>query len=132
VDFNRLVHEILAGDEMRYVEIIGEEGELIQNKMKDGKYSVKEQRKEELLTLDLYNTKKAEQKFNKILGNTTFTHVSRKKLNQLIWYHNNLIIYCTCEPNLNHSKIIKIKEKIEEILGITQDNPLPNVIKIPN
>lgn len=132
MDFTKIVHEILAGDEMRYVEIIGEEGELIQNKMKDGKYSVKEQRKEELLTLDLFNIKKAEQKFNKTLGNTTFTHVSRKKINQLTWYHNNLIIYCTCEPNLNHGKIIEIKEKIEEILGITQSTPLRNVIKVPN
>ncbi len=132
MDFNKIVHEILAGEEMRYVEIIGEEGELIQNKMKEGKYSAKEQKNEEMLTLDLYNLKKEEQRFNKNLGSTTFMHVARKKLNQLTWYHNNLIIYCTCEPNLNQSKIIEIKEKIESILGITQPNRLRDIIKIPH
>ncbi len=55
MDFNKIVHEILAGEEMRYVEIIGEEGELIRNKMKEGKYSAKEQNNEEIITFTVYN-----------------------------------------------------------------------------
>ena len=64
MDCTKLAYEILAIDDtMRYVEIMGEEGELIINKMKQSKYSIKAQRKEELLSLDLYNTKQIEKKF---------------------------------------------------------------------
>jgi hypothetical protein len=119
VDITKIVYEILAVDDsMRYVEIMGEEGELISNKMKQTKYNIKDQRKEELLSLDLYNTKQIEQKFNKSLGQIAFTHVAREKVHQLIWYHDNIIIYCTCEGYVDNHKILEISKKIETILGI--------------
>jgi len=133
VDCTKLAYEILAMDDtMRYVEIMGEEGELIINKMKQGKYSVKTQRKEELLSLDLYNTKQIEQKFNKSLGKLGFTHVSRTKVHQLVWYHNNLIVYCTCEGHVDNNKIIEISRKIEAILGIGKQIELNGFFEIPN
>jgi hypothetical protein len=133
VDFTKLVYEILAVDDtMRYVEIIDEEGELILNKMKQGKYSVKAQRKEELLSLDIYMTKKIQQKFNRALGRLAFTHVSREKVNQLVWYHDNLIIYCTCEGYVDNHKILEISSKIETILGIGHPIQLRDFFKIPN
>lgn len=133
MDLTRLSYEILAiDDSMRYVEIIGEDGELLLNKMKQGKYSVKAQRKEELLSLDLYNTKQIERKFNKTLGSVAFTHISRTKVHQLVWYHNDSIVYCTCEGHIDNNKIIEISHKIEVILGIVNPTELRNFFEIPN
>jgi hypothetical protein len=133
MDFTKISYEILAiDDSMRYVEIIGENGELLLNKMKQGKHSVKAQRKEELLSLDLYNTKQIEKKFNKTLGSVSFTHVSRIKVHQLVWYHNDLIIYCTCEGHVDNNKVIEISGKIENILGIGKPIELRNFFEIPN
>ena len=133
VDTTKLVYEILSVDDsMRYVEIIGEEGELILNKMKHRKYSVKVQRKEELLSLDLFNAKKIEQQYNKSLGKVGFTHVSRKKVHQLVWYNDGLIIYCTCEGDVDSLKILEISRKIEAILGIGHSIELRDLFKIPN
>jgi len=117
---------------MRYVEIIGEDGELLLNRMKQGKQSVKTLRKEELLSLDLYNTKQIEKKFNKTLGKVAFTHVSRSKVHQLVWYHDDLIVYCTCEGHVDNNKIIEIPRKIEVILGIDKPTELRNFFEIPN
>ena len=133
MDFIKMSYEILAVDDsMRYIEIIGEDGELLLNKMKQGKYSVKAQRKEELLSLDLYNTKQIEKKFNKTLGKTVFTHISRTKVHQLVWYHDDLIVYCTCEGHVDNNKIIEISGKIENILGIGKPTELRNIFEIPN
>lgn len=133
MDFTKISYEILAVDDsMRYIEIIGEDGELLLNKMKHGKYSVKAQRKEELLSLDLYNTKQIEKKFNKTLGKITFTHVSRTKVHQLVWYHDDLIVYCTCDGHVDNNKIIEILHKVEDILRIGRPTELRNFFEIPN
>ena len=133
MDCIKLAYEILAIDDtMRYVEIMGEEGELIINKMKQGKYSIRTQRKEELLSLDLYNTKQIEQKFSRALGRLAFTHVSRTKVHQLVWYHDDFIVYCTCEGHVNNNKIIEISRKIEAILGVGKPIELSDFFEIPN
>ena len=133
MDFTKTVYEILSiDDSMRYVEIIGENGELLLNKMKQGKHSVKAQRKEELLSLDLYNTKQIEKKFNKTLGSVAFTHVSRTKVHQLVWYYDDLIVYCTCEGRVDNNKIVEISSKIENILRIGKPTELLNFFEIPN
>ena len=133
MDFTKISYEILAiDDSMRYVEIIGADGELLVNKMKHGKYSVKTQRKEELLSLDLHNTKQIEKKFNKTLGKVAFTHVSRTKVHQLVWYHDDLIVYCTCEGHVDNNKIVEISSKIENILRVRKPTELRNFFEIPN
>ena|SRR5579872_3795752 len=133
MDFTRLSYEILAMDDsMRYVEIVGGDGELLLNKMKQGKHSIKAQRKEELLSLDLYNTKQIEKKFNGTLGKVAFTHVSRTKVHQLVWYYDDLIVYCTCEGHVDNNKIVEISQKIEGILGISKPTKLRNFFEIPN
>lgn len=133
MDFTKIAYEILSiDDSMRYVEVIGEDGELLVNKMKQKKYSVKTQRKEELLSLDLYNTKQIEKKFNKTLGKVSFTHVFRTKVHQLVWYHDNLIVYCTCEGHVDNNRIIEISSKIENIIGIGKPTELHNFFEIPN
>lgn len=133
MDFVKLAYEILSVDDtMRYLEIIGDEGELIINKMKQGKYGVRAQRKEELLSLDLYSTKQTEQRFNKALGGLVFTHVSRTKVHQLVWYYNDLIVYCTCEGDVDNNKIIEIAHKVEFILGISKHVQLRNFVEIPH
>ena len=133
MDFTKIAYEILAiDDSMRYVEVIGEDGELLVNKMKQKKHSIKAQRKEELLSLDLYNTKQIEKKFNKTLGSVSFTHVFRTKVHQLVWYHDNLIVYCTCEGHVNNNRIVEISSKIENIIGIGKPTELRNFFEIPN
>ena len=133
MDFTKIAYEILAMDDsMRYVEVIGEDGELIVNKMKQKKHSIKAQRKEELLSLDLYNTKQIEKKFNKTLGGVTFTHVFRTKVHQLVWYHDNLIVYCTCEGHVDNNRTVEISSKIENIIGIGKPTELRNFFEIPN
>ena len=133
MDATKLAYEILSVDDsMRYVEIIGEEGELIINRMKQAKFSVKEQRKEEILSLDLYNTKQIEKKFDKILGKVVFSHVSRTKANQLVWYYEDFIIYCTCEGDADILNVLEIRRKIEAILGIGKSIKLRDFLEIPN
>jgi hypothetical protein len=133
VEFTKLAYEILGlDDSMRYVEIIGEEGELILSKMKQSKYSVKAQRKEELLSLDMYNTKQIEKKFNKALGKIVFTHVSRTKVHQLVWYYDDSIIYCTCEGRVENQRVLEISRKIENMLRIDKSTELRNFFEIPN
>ncbi len=133
MDFTKIAYEILSiDDSMRYVEIIGEDGELLLNKMKQKKYSIKAQRKEELLSLDLYNTKQIEKKFDKTLGNVTFTHVSRTKVHQLVWHNDDLIVYCTCEGYVDNNKIVEISSKVENILGIVKHTELRDFFEIPN
>jgi hypothetical protein len=133
VDATKLAYEILSVDDsMRYVEIIGEEGELIINRMKQAKFSVKAQRNEELLSLDLYNTKQIEKKFDKTLGKIAFSHVSRTKANQLVWYYEDFIIYCTCEGDASSLKVLEIRRKIEAILGIGKSIKLRDFLEIPN
>lgn len=133
MEFVKLAYEILAiDDSMRYIEIIGEEGELILNKMKPSKYSIKEQRKEESLSLDMHNTKQIAKKFNRALGKIVFTHISRTKVHQLIWYFNNSIIYCTCEGRVENQKILEISHKIEDMLRIDKSTELRNFFEIPN
>jgi hypothetical protein len=133
VDATKLAYEILSVDDsMRYVEIIGEEGELVINRMKQAKFSVKEQRKEEILSLDLYNTKQIEKKFDKILGKVVFSHISRTKANQLVWYYEDFIIYCTCEGDADILKVLEIRRKIEAILGIGRSIKLRDFLEIPN
>ena len=133
VDATKLTYEILSVDDsMRYVEIVGDEGELIINRMKQTKFSVKAQRKEELLSLDLYNTKQIEKKFDKTLGKVVFSHVSRTKANQLVWYYEDFIIYCTCEGDADIMKVLEIRRKIEAILGIGKDIRLSDFLEIPN
>jgi len=133
VDATKLTYEILSVDEsMRYVEIVGDEGELIINRMKQTKFSVKAQRKEELLSLDLYNTKQIEKKFDKTLGKVVFSHVSRTKANQLVWYYEDFIIYCTCEGDADIMKVLEIRRKVEAILGIGKDIRLSDFLEIPN
>ena len=129
----KLAYEILSVDDsMRYVEIIGEEGELIINRMKQAKFSVKEQKKEEILSLDLYNTKQIEKKFDKILGKVVFSHVSRTKANQLVWYYEDFIVYCTCEGDADILKVLEIRRKIEAVLGIGKSIKLRDFLEIPN
>ncbi|HMK33315.1 MAG TPA: hypothetical protein VK431_06805 [Nitrosopumilaceae archaeon] len=132
MDATKLAYEILSVDDsMRYVEIIGDEGELITSRMKQAKFSVKAQRKEELLSLDLYNTKQMEKKFDKTLGKISFSHVYRTKVNQLVWYYEDFIIYCTCEGNVN-GEVLEIRRKIESILGIGKSIKLRDFLEIPN
>jgi len=133
VNATKLAYEILSVDDsMRYVEIIGEEGELIINRMKQAKFSVKEQKKEEILSLDLYNTKQIEKKFDKILGKVVFSHVSRTKANQLVWYYEDFIVYCTCEGDADILKVLEIRRKIEAVLGIGKSIKLRDFLEIPN
>lgn len=133
MDFTKISYEILSLDEsMRYIEIIGKDGELLLNKMKQCKYNIKAQRKEELLSLDLYNTKQIAKKFNKTLGSISFTHISRTKVHQLVWYRDDLIVYCTCEGHVDNNKIIEISNKIENILGVEKPTELRNFFEVPN
>ncbi len=116
MDIVKLGFQILAVDDsMRYVEIIGEKGESLFSKLKNGKKSLGE-KDEAMFSHDLFIMKKMQKVFDESLGKVVFTHMVREKLHQLIWNYGNFIIYCTCEGNTENRKIIEIASKIESLL----------------
>ena len=117
LNFDKLSDKILSVDDtMRYIGIVDEKGNTIYSKMKEGKKSLKSREEENKFSAEMHITRQMQQVFDDSLGKITLTHMTRAKLHQLVYYEGNLIIYVTCERNVDSHKIAEISEKIEKII----------------
>lgn len=116
-DFKKIADEIIAVDDaMRYVGIIGEKGKIYHGQMKEGKKLLTTQKEQEVLSADLSVMKLMQGLYDESLGTVTFTHTVRDKLHQLVFYIDNMIVYVSCERNIDNHKIAEIVNKIEPII----------------
>lgn len=117
VDFEKISDEILAIDEvMRYVGITDLKGSIVYSKMKKGKTSLKNQEQERKFATDLSTIKRMQGIFDESLGKITLIHMIREKLHQLIYYVNGLMVYVTCERNVDDHHLLQIEKKIKSII----------------
>ena len=117
VDFEKMSDEILAIDEvMRYVGFTDLKGSIVYNKMKEGKTSLKNQEQERKFSTDLSTIKKMQGIFDESLGKVTLIHMIREKIHQLIYYVNGLMVYVTCERNVDDLHLLQIEKNIKSII----------------
>ena len=113
-DPEKIIEEILAADEaMRYVAIITGM-DIIFNKMKKGKTSLKSVEQETRFAADLSIMNDMQKVFDEPLGKVSQIHIVRKKVHQLVYLIGNLVIYVTCERNIADRKVQEISSKVEQ------------------
>ena len=116
-DFEKISDEILVIDKvMRYVGFTDSDGDIIYSKMKKGKTSLKNLEQEQKFAADLSIIKKIQETFDESLGKITLIHMTREKIHQLIYYVGDLMVYVTCEQQLNDHRLIEITNKIKSII----------------
>jgi hypothetical protein len=114
IDLEKITDEILAVDRaVRYVAIINGK-DVIFNKMKKRKTSFNrvEQETKFVTALSVMNDK--HKVFDKPLGRVSLIHIVREKVHQLVYLIGNLIIYVTCERNIDDHKVREISHKVEQ------------------
>ncbi|MGI0072862.1 MAG: hypothetical protein ACREA3_03505, partial [Nitrosotalea sp.] len=108
------IDNILASDKaIRYVGIIDSTGNIVASKSRGGG-SVTD--KDEIFRFDLRILKSVLDVENDIHGKTTCCITTREKIEQLVWYHDDLIIYVTCDPDLDRSKLLQISYKVQDLV----------------
>ena len=103
-------------DAIRYVGIIGEKGNILHGEIKKGKKILLDQREQEVLSADLSVMKLMQELFDESLGRVTFTHTIRDKIHQLVYHIDDMMVYVSCERNIDNHKIVEISNKIEPII----------------
>ena len=112
--FKNIADKILAVDDsIRYVGIIGEKGNILHGEMKEGKKLLVSQKEQEVLSADLSVMKLMQGLFDESLGRVTFTHTVRDKVHQLVYHIDDMMVYVSCERNVDNRKIMEISNKIE-------------------
>lgn len=115
--FKNIADKILAVDDaIRYVGIIGEKGNILHGEMKEGKKLLVSQREQEVLSADLSVMKLMQGLFDEPLGRVTFMHTVRDKVHQLVYHIDDMMVYVSCERNVDNRKIMEISNKIEPII----------------
>lgn len=111
-----MIDEILSIDDVVwYVAIIDSMGNVITSKLKKNTNNVIED-EEEMYMVDLRITKSMLDIFDSSFGKTISLQTKREKTRQMIYYHDNLIIYITCDPRTDNKKISEISNKIEPLI----------------
>lgn len=103
-------------DAIRYVGIIGEKGGILHGEMKEGKKLLVSQKEQEVLSADLSVMKLMQGLFDESLGRVIFTHTVRDKVHQLVYHIDDMMVYVSCERNIDNHKIVEISNKIEPII----------------
>ncbi|KAG2478597.1 MAG: hypothetical protein NPMRTH1_400005 [Nitrosopumilales archaeon] len=115
--------EILAVDDVvRYVSIVDSKGNTINSRMKKNSTDISQDEEREY-AMDLCITKQMLDVFNGPFGRTISLQTTREKTRQLIYYHDYLIIYITCDPRANNKKISEISSKIEHLVHEMVSSP---------
>ena len=116
-DFDKISNEVLAIDEaMRYFGITDPEGNIVYNKMKKGKTSLTSPDKESRFAVDLSIVKNIQGVFDEQLGKVISIHMIREKLHQLIYYVGDLVVYVTCERDVDDHHLLQIDKKTKSII----------------
>jgi len=117
LNFEKATDEILTiDDSMRYVRFMDEKGKLIYDKVKNGKILLQDQEGLGKFSSELPIIKQIQQVFDESLGKIRVMHVIRDKVQQFVYYVDNIIIYITCERNTDTPTIIEIVNKTDSIL----------------
>ena len=109
------IDEILALDDMvQYVGIIDLQGNLIASKIKKGKEIAYDNK--DFFWADLCIVKKILDVADDSFGRTVSIQTIREKLCQLIYYADNMIIYVTCNPNVDDKKMSEISNRTGQLV----------------
>jgi len=115
--FKKIADKILAVDDaIRYVGVIGEKGNVLHGEIKEGKKILLSQKEQEVLSADLSVMKLMQGLFDDSLGRVTFMHTIRDKVHQLVFHIDDMMVYVSCERNVDNHKIVEISNKIEPII----------------
>lgn len=115
--FKKVADKILAVDDaIRYVGVIGEKGNILHGEIKEGKKILLSQKEQEVLSADLSVMKLMQGLFDDSLGRVTFMHTVRDKIHQVVYYIDDMMVYVSCERNIDGHKIVEISNKIEPII----------------
>jgi len=115
--------EILAVDDaVRYIAIVDSKGNVVASQLKKNTNNAIEE-KDELNRLDLHITKQMLDVYDDSFGRTISVQARREKINQLIFYHDYLIIYITCNAKADNKKISEISSKIEHLVHEMVSSP---------
>ena len=113
IDFR--VEDILAIDKaIRYVGIVDSTGNILVSKNRDG-MDVKEE--DEIFRFDLRILKNVLDVENDIHGKTISVHTTREKMEQFVYYRDDVIIYVTCDSNTKHKRVLEISDKVRQLIG---------------
>ena len=69
-----------------------------------------------MLSADLSVMKLMQGLFDESLGRVTFMHTVRDKVHQLVYYIDDMMVYVSCERNVDNHRIVEISNKIEPII----------------
>lgn len=115
--FKKVADKILAVDDaIRYVGVIDEKGNILHGEIKEGKKILLSQKEQEVLSADLSVMKLMQGLFDDSLGRVTFMHTVRDKIHQMVYYIDDMMMYVSCERNIDGHKIVEISNKIEPII----------------
>lgn len=103
-------------DAIRYVGVIDEKGNILHEEIKEGKKILLSQKEQEVLSADLSVMKLMQGLFDDSLGRVTFMHTVRDKIHQMVYYIDDMMMYVSCERNIDGHKIVEISNKIEPII----------------
>jgi len=113
----KLVNTILElNHSFRCVGFIDNVDNTMFSKMNEGKTNLITNTEEEKFVVDLQTIKKIQDGFVDKLGVVSFSHVMRKKMQQLIYNIDDIIIYVTCESNVDHNTIVEISKLINDTI----------------
>ena len=116
-NLKRLLDEILEIDgSVRFVGMLDDKENTLRSKLKDGITSRLNPNEDEKFALDLRNMKNTQDSFNVKLGAVTYMYIKREKIPVLVYFCDDLVIYVSCEPNVEYPQIMKIVEKLKKTL----------------
>ena len=116
-NLKRLLDEVLEiDDSVRFVGMLDDKENTLRSKLKDGKVSRLTPSEDEKFALDLRNMKQIQDSLNEQLGAVTYMYINREKIPLLVYFCDDLIIYVSCEPNVEYQQIMKIVVKLEKTL----------------
>ena len=101
---------------LRFVGIIDVSKNTFYSKLAENKANLVTKSEEEQFVADLIAIKKTQSKFDAKLGKVVFTHVRREKVQQLVFQINEIILYVTCEPEIEHNTIVEISKLITDTI----------------
>lgn len=110
------IGKILAVDDtVCYVAVVDSKGNIIASKIKENVTDIGEN-EEEMYRTDLCITKQMLDIFDSSFGKTISLYTTREKTRQLIYYHDDLIIYVTCTPDADEKKMAEISGTVGRLV----------------
>ena len=112
IDFAKTFDILMVDEAVRYVGIIDSAGNIVASKSRGGDMA-----DDEVFRFDQRILKSVLDVENDIHGKAIRIHTTREKIEQFVYYCDNLIIYVTCDPRIEHKRLLEISDKIQDIIG---------------